>query len=127
MKLILNPFFLLALGLYLVNRFLLPLLNLTQYQVPYLNDVLALPVVLTVALWLQQKLFPRSCRHRLNGGQVIFAVVYVAVFFEGILPALSDRFTRDYWDVGAYVLGGILFYFLFNPKPRLKSEAGQII
>lgn len=124
MKLLLNPFFLLAIGLYLVNRFLLPVLDLTQYRVPYLNDILALPVVLTVTLWLQQKLFPRSCRLRLNAAQVVFAVIYFAVFFEGILPALSDRYTRDYWDMLAYAVGGIIYYFLLNPhpKPQLKPE-----
>jgi hypothetical protein len=118
MKLLLNPFFLLAIGLYLVNRFLLDLLDLSQYKVPYLNDMLCLPVVLTVALWLQQKLFSRSCRRRLNKAQVIFSVIYFAIFFEGILPAFSDRYTRDYWDIAAYAVGGVLYYFLFNPRPK---------
>jgi len=122
MKLLLNPFFLVAIALYLVNRFLLPLLNLKYYQVPYLNDTLCLPVVLTLTLWLQQKLFSRSYRHRLNAVQVIFAVLYFAVFFEGILPILSDRYTRDYWDVLAYAVGGVLFYFLFNPRPKPKFQ-----
>jgi prepilin signal peptidase PulO-like enzyme (type II secretory pathway) len=118
MKLLLNPFFLVAIALYLVNRFLLPLLNLTDYQIPYLNDLLCLPVVLTITLWLQQKLFPRTARSRLNRAQVIFAVVYFAIFFEGILPAFSERYTRDYWDILAYAAGGLLFYFFFNPKPK---------
>ncbi|WP_026463172.1 hypothetical protein [Adhaeribacter aquaticus] len=117
MKLLLNPFFIVAISLYVVNKFLLPLLNLNQYQVPYLNDMLCLPVVLTLALWLQQNLFPRSCRRRLNGAQVIFTVIYFAVIFEGLLPALSDKYTRDYLDVLAYAVGGMVYYFLLNPKP----------
>jgi len=116
MKLLLNPLFWLAAVLYGINRFLLPLVRLNQYQVPYLNDVLCLPVVLTVALWLQQKLFPGSYRYRLNVAQVIFTVVYVSVFFEGILPALSGRYTRDYWDVLAYAVGGGAYYYLLNPN-----------
>ena len=122
MKLLLNPFFLLAAGLYAVNRFLLPVVGLSQYQVPYLNDALCLPVVLTVALWLQQKLFPGSCQNRLNVAQVVFTGLYFAVFFEGILPALSSRFTRDYWDLLAYATGGLVYYFLFNPKPEPQSQ-----
>ena len=118
MKLLLNPFFLLALGLYLVNRYLLDLLGFSDYKVLYLNDMLCLPIVLTVALWLQQKIFPRSARSRLNVAQVVFTVIYFAVFFEGILPAFSERFTRDYWDILAYAVGGVIFYFVFNPKPE---------
>lgn len=123
MKLLLHPFFLLALGLYLLNRFLLSLLGLSQFQVPYLNDILCLPVVLTLALWLQQKLFPGSCRHRLLAGQVIFTVLYIVVFFEGILPTLSSRYTRDYWDILAYTVGGLFYYFFLNPAPpQLEPE-----
>jgi len=108
--------------LYLINRFLLSLVGLSQYRVPYLNDALCLPVVLTIALWLQQKLFPGSCRRRLNAAQVIFTVIYFAIFFEGILPALSGRYTRDYWDILAYAAGGAVYYFLINPNPQLKPE-----
>ena len=118
MKLLRNPFFILAISLYLANRYLLALLGLANYKVPYLNDILCLPIVLTLALWLQQKLFPHSARPRLNIEQVIFTVCYFAVFFEGILPAFSDRYTRDYWDIAAYAVGGVLYYFLFNPKPK---------
>ena len=122
MKLLLNPFFLLAVSLYGVNRFLLSLVSLSAYQVPYLNDILCLPVVLTLALWLQQKLFRGSCRQRLNAAQVLFVGLYFAILFEGILPALAERYTRDYWDILAYAAGGIVYFFLFNPKPQLNSE-----
>ncbi|GEO04898.1 hypothetical protein AAE02nite_25620 [Adhaeribacter aerolatus] len=116
MKLLRRPFFLVAAGLYLVNRYLLAHLDLTSYKVPYLNDVLCLPVVLTLALWLQQKLFPRTARSRLNGVQVVFTVIYFSVFFEGILPTFSKRYTRDYWDILAYVTGGFIYYWFLNPK-----------
>jgi len=117
-----QPFFLVALGIYLLNRYLLGWVGLGAYKIPYLNDVLCLPVVLTLALWLQQRLFPQSARQRLNGAQVVFTFIYFAVFFEGILPALSDRYTRDYWDIVAYAVGGFIFYFLFNPNPQPKPE-----
>jgi hypothetical protein len=122
MQLLLKPFFLLALGLYGANRFLLLWLKLDHYQIPYLNDLLCLPVVLTIALWLQRKLFPRTSRFRLNAAQVIFAVFYFSLFFEGMLPAISDRYTRDYWDVLAYAAGGIIYYFILNPRPDSPSN-----
>ena len=117
-----NSFFWGALGLYLVNRFLLAWLGLAALKIPYLNDLLCLPVVLTLALWLHQKLFPQNCRHRLNAAQVIFVVLYFAIFFEGILPIISARYTRDYLDILAYALGGLAYYFLLNPKTQLKPE-----
>jgi len=122
MKLLHNSLFWVILSLYLVNRYLLTVLGLAQYKIPYLNDVLCLPVVLTLALWLHQKLFPQNCRHRLNAAQVIFVVLYFAIFFEGILPIISARYTRDYLDILAYALGGLAYYFLFNPKTQLKPE-----
>jgi hypothetical protein len=116
MRLLLNPCFLLAGFAYLVNRFLLIWLHLPQYQVPYLNDLLCLPVTLTLALFLQQQFFPATARRRLNPAQVVFTVLYFSVFFEGILPALAARYTRDWLDVVAYAAGGLLFYFCCNPK-----------
>ena len=122
MKLLLHPLFLLAIGLYLLNRFLLSVVGLSQFQIPYLNDILCLPVVLTLALWLQQKLFPGSYRQRFLAAQVLFTVFYIAVFFEGILPTFSSRYTRDYWDILAYAAGGLYYYFLVNPPSQLKPE-----
>ncbi|MGV3642182.1 MAG: hypothetical protein ACO1NZ_16780 [Adhaeribacter sp.] len=120
MHLLLNPLFLVSSGAYLVNRFLLSWLELRQYQVPYLNDVLCLPVALTLALFLQQRLFPASARQRLHPGQVVFAFLYFSVFFEGLLPAYSRQYTLDAWDLAAYALGGIIFYFGCNPAARRK-------
>lgn len=122
MKLVKNPVFLLAGFCYLVNRFLLSFLDLTAYKIPYLNDILCLPVLLPVALALQQLLFPGSARKRLNQTQVIFTFIYLSVIFEGILPAYSARYTRDWWDIVAYATGGLIFYFFLNPKPQPLSR-----
>jgi hypothetical protein len=118
MQLLKNPFFLIASHCYLVNRFWLSFLDLPQYKIPYLNDLLCLPVTLTIALSLQQLLFPGSARQRLNLTQVIFTVIYFGVFFEGILPSLASRYTRDWWDLVAYATGGVGFHFYLNPKPK---------
>jgi hypothetical protein len=91
---------------------------------PYLNDVLCLPVTLTLALFIQQQLFPGTARARLNRVQVVFAFLYFSVFFEGLLPALASRYTRDWWDLLAYGAGGCLFYWCCNPKPPKKQAPG---
>lgn len=122
MHLLWNPVFLAASLAYLVNRFLLSWLELRPYQVPYLNDVLCLPVALTLALFLHQRLFPSTARQRLHPGQVVFAFLYFSLCFEAILPALSGKYTRDAWDLVAYAAGGLIFYFGCNPKAQLKPD-----
>ncbi|MGV3504782.1 MAG: hypothetical protein ACO1O1_13825 [Adhaeribacter sp.] len=123
MHLLRNPLFVAASGAYLANRFLLAWLDLRIYQVPYLNDVLCLPVALTVALSLQQLLFPATARRRLHPAQVVFAFLYFSVFFEGLLPAFSSQYTRDAWDLAAYAAGGFIFYYGCNPKKQAKADA----
>lgn len=118
MQLLRNFLFMGSLSLYLANRYLLAGLDLAPYKIPYLNDLLCLPIVLSLALWIQQKLFPMTCRPVLNAAQVIFAVLYFALFFEVVLPAFSRRYTRDYLDILAYAVGGIIYYFFFNPQPK---------
>ncbi len=118
MHLLKNPYFLLASFCYLTNRFLFKLIGFQDVVVPYLNDLLCLPVALTLALFLQHQLFPGVARNRLNKAQVIFSFLYFSVFFEGILPAFSERYTRDLWDIPAYAAGGILFYYFCNPKAQ---------
>lgn len=122
MHLLRNPLFLAASGAYWLNRFLLSWLDLRHLQVPYLNDVLCLPVALTLALFLQQRFFPASARQRLHPGQVVFAFLYFSVFFEGLLPAWSGLYTRDAWDLAAYACGGLIFYFGCNPKAPVRPD-----
>ena len=114
-------FFLLAGTLYLINRFLLNIVGLEEYTMPYLNDILCLPVALTVALFFQQKVIYKTTAYRLTKMQILFAFIYFAVVFEGILPAFSSRYIRDGWDVLAYAAGGILYYFYINPKATIQS------
>jgi hypothetical protein len=116
MQLLRNPFFLLAGIAYLVNRYCWPLLHLPQNKIPYLNDVLCLPITLSLALFIQQRIFSATARQRLNPAQVVFTFLYFSVFFEGILPTLATRYTRDWWDLVAYAAGGLLFYYGINPK-----------
>lgn len=122
MHLLRRPLFLAASAAYLANRFLLNWLDLGHYQVAYLNDVLCLPVALTLALFLQQRFFPATARQRLHPGQVVFAFLYFSLCFEGLLPALSGQYTRDPWDLVAYATGGLIYYFGCNPKARLKPD-----
>ncbi|GGK64702.1 hypothetical protein GCM10011405_10860 [Rufibacter glacialis] len=78
----------------------------------YLDDLLCLPIILTVALFLMRFFF--GARVRLSKYQIGFAVLYVALVFEVILPLFMPRYTGDFFDVLLYAGGGWFFYFFLN-------------
>ncbi|PIF47187.1 hypothetical protein CLU96_4236 [Chryseobacterium sp. 52] len=47
---------------------------------------------------------------------ILSSTIYLSLLFEVVGPMLSERFTGDLLDVGAYCIGGIIYYFL-----RLRS------
>ena len=85
----------------------------------YLDDILALPVILTLVVAVQRQWIYRNPRYVLSKFQIIFALLYVTVLFEGILPALSARYTRDAWDILGYILGALIFYWFINRPETL--------
>ena len=89
----------------------------------YLDDLLAIPVILTLVVAVQRQWVYRNPQYVLSKFQVIFAVVYISIWFEGIMPAFSGKYTRDFWDMLAYILGAWFFYRFVNrpesvPSPR---------
>lgn len=79
----------------------------------YIDPFLSIPVML--GLWSVERsyLFDRA---RLTGLETVVGAVFLALVFELLFPALSEAFTYDPWDFLAYGLGGVLFWFLVNPR-----------
>ncbi|RDC64979.1 magnesium citrate secondary transporter [Adhaeribacter pallidiroseus] len=120
MRILRNPFFLFSASLFWVTYileffkiFTLPFVH------HYLDDLLAMPVILTLAVAVQRQWVYRNPQYVLSKIQVIFAVVYVSVWFEGVLPTFSGKYTRDFWDILAYVLGAWFFYRFVNRPASL--------
>ncbi|RQO38258.1 hypothetical protein DBR39_15440 [Chryseobacterium sp. KBW03] len=42
---------------------------------------------------------------------VLTSVLYLSFLFEVLCPKLSSHFTGDFYDVLAYSVGGVLYYF----------------
>ncbi|AKQ47707.1 hypothetical protein TH63_13165 [Rufibacter radiotolerans] len=78
----------------------------------YLDDLLCLPLLLTVTLFFMRALFGPAVRF--TNYQVAFAVVYVALAFEVFFPLFLPRYTPDLWDVVLYAIGGFIFYRFLN-------------
>ncbi|MFC4870360.1 magnesium citrate secondary transporter [Negadavirga shengliensis] len=120
MSVIKNPFFLLPCLLFWINQYFektqgtfIPIVH------SYLDDLLAMPVILGITLQIYRWLHPLKQTLVFTKLQIAVAVAYISLIFEILLPIWSDVYVRDIWDVFCYVLGAIYFYHLINKKnPR---------
>lgn len=72
----------------------------------YLDDVLCIPIFLTIWNWERQVWWGAP---PLKWGEILVFVLLTFAFFELVLPQYDPRFTADYWDGLAYLLGAFLY------------------
>ncbi len=131
MKKYFNP---LADPLFIVCCLLFILSQLLQYSVmevsfvsSYLDDLLVVPVVLPPILVALRWIF-KNPTLQIELGMLITLVLMLSILFEGLLPALNDKYTRDVFDILCYILGALCYwywnkYFLNKSNySELKSE-----
>lgn len=115
MRTLQNPVFLISFFLFCVNQ----LLELNSIYVKplysYLDDLLCLPIVLTLVLTVERMYFKNN-RFVFSWHYTGAAVVLFAVFFELLLPSFSHRHTSDVLDIAFYMAGAVLFHTTIN-KP----------
>ena len=77
----------------------------------YLNDLLCIPIVLKLCLYVvryvksdEQVKIPLAL-------QLLITVMFI-IYFENVLPKINPRYTSDILDVFAYVAGLFLFMLL---------------
>ncbi|MBK6642010.1 MAG: hypothetical protein IPG39_12690 [Bacteroidetes bacterium] len=120
MKLLTHPLFIGSVVLFVLNQ----LMEHSGIFVPliysYLDDLLFMPIVLTLSLLLQRRIL--GWKYRLNTIHLLFGFVYVSVVMEAVLPLMNDRFISDPFDVLMYGFGIILFQMLLN-KPSVFDDA----
>lgn len=83
---------------------------LIQY---HLNDLLAVPIVATLSMWLMRFALGRK-NYILSCWQVCFIVLSFSISFELIFPVFIKRNTGDPWDVVMYLIGGVFFWKMMN-------------
>jgi hypothetical protein len=86
----------------------------TTFSTFYLDDLLCLPIILSLIQYVQKKRY--GPRFTLPLSHIVLSAVFFAVTFEMILPALSNHYTGDPLDAALYFIGGALFYG-FNLLP----------
>ncbi|MBD1397459.1 magnesium citrate secondary transporter [Pontibacter sp. JH31] len=120
MRTLRHPVYLICVLLFMVNQ----ALELAHVFIPllfsYLDDLLAMPMVLTLILAAERAYF-RNGSFVLPWTWVAGAVAAFAFFFELVLPPFSPKHTADWLDAVAYTCGGALFFFTINQPLRTRD------
>jgi len=81
----------------------------------YLADVLALPLLLTMGLWVMRRLYFRRPAFVLPTAWILSTWLALSLWFELLLPRLRPHAaTADWLDVVAYAVGGLVFWRWLN-------------
>lgn len=119
-----NLLFFISLGIFLLNLFLLSLpVQMPGFFSSYLNDLLCMPVVLYICLFLIRKFSKREDLKISLFSAFSLAALY-SVYFEVYLPEVTERYTSDIVDVLMYFTGAVIFWLVQEtdtPK-RLQPE-----
>lgn len=112
-----NPYFYIPVLIFAVNQVLERYFKLfIPFAHSYLDDLLAIPVILGITLQVYRKIHPKKDTFSFTKTQILVAVIYVSVVFEWFLPRFSTTYTSDILDVICYFVGGLYFYFLILAK-----------
>ena len=79
-------------------------------------DAFLLPLLLLPFLLFEKRLILKEDEHSFTIPLVFTYFLVLVIISEFIFPALSNRFTFDWWDVIAIGAGTILFHVLFNSR-----------
>ncbi len=84
----------------------------------YLDDLLAVPVLMGITLIIERGLPGYSETYFHSPLHIAFVCLLLSVCFEYILPELSDRYVSDPFDLLGYTVGAFLYYF-YQPEKNL--------
>lgn len=87
----------------------------------FMDDFLAGPVLFTIVLYIQRRFLIRTNNYKLPVSHTTALVLILVILFEGILPEISRHYTRDGFDILAYIAGAIFFHFILNQPGRANS------
>jgi hypothetical protein len=119
MSVLRNPLFIFSCVLFWINQYLERVQGLyIPYVHAYLDDLLAMPVVLGITLQAFRWFHPLKGQFVFTRTHIIIAVIYFSLIFEVILPMKSATYTRDWWDILCYAIGAVAFYYWINKEEK---------
>ncbi len=114
MKPLKSPVFIICSVLFLIHQVMQKVLDIHFPMIDYyLDNLLAMPIILTLLLVERRILFRRKT-YRLSVLEIVMATLLIILVAEIVFPLLSRDFTTDWWDVVFYVLGSLIFYLTIN-------------
>ncbi|SNR57862.1 hypothetical protein [Hymenobacter sp. AT01-02] len=98
-----------------------------RWQLPellrsYLADTLALPLELTLVLFVMRRWYFRRPRFVLPATWIFSTWVVFSIWFEALVPRFDARATADPLDVVAYAVGGLIFWRWLNRPDAPATE-----
>jgi hypothetical protein len=104
--------FFICFGIFLGNLFLLNLsLPLPAFFSFYLNDLLCMPIILSVCLFTIRKISKRKDL-KISLFSAFSLAAFYSVYFELYLPEVTTRYTQDITDVLLYFGGAFIFWLV---------------
>lgn len=123
MKILKSPVFIICALLFVIHQVLQKWLDINFPLVDnYFDNLLAMPIILSLLLVERQYLFKKGKTYRLSGLDVVIATIFIIVISEIVFPLLSEKFTTDWWDVVCFIAGSLLFYTTINTIPEKISD-----
>ena len=106
--------------LFLANQAFERLGGRVPFLYSYFDDMLFFILILPIGLLAVR--FVEKNKHRvLTYSEIASSFVALCVFFEILLPIYSHRFIADIFDPLFYLIGVIIYIFIFN-KPIVPSK-----
>ena len=107
----LDPVCLSSWALYAVNRFAHPT---SPFFRNHFNDVLFIPAVLPLMLWVHRRLGLRRTDGPPTASEVVLHFAGWSIAAEVIAPLISTHSTGDVLDVVAYAAGSLVAWLVWN-------------
>lgn len=115
-----NLLFWLSSGIFLLNLLLLRLpIQLPAFFSSHLNDLLCMPIVLSICHYIIRKMNPNK-KLKINLFSAFSLAAFYSVYFEFYLPRVTERYTYDVMDVILYFTGAFIFW-LFQQTDAPKN------
>ena len=111
-----HPLFLFSLTLLILHQLWQPLYPIWWIDA-YLDDLLCMPIVLTILLFEWQ--FILKTDYQFSWFEVCCITLFIGVFYEEILPQFNADFTADRLDYLFYGLGSLGFYLFYNEDTEI--------
>ncbi len=117
MKVLKSPVFIICSLLFIIHQWMQKLMDIHFSLFDrYLDNLLAMPIILTLLMIERRYLLGRNQSFRLSALEIIIATIVIILAAEVIFPILSRNFTTDWWDLFFYSAGSVIFWLTINRR-----------